>query len=119
MEVAEGIDREHIDEHGNEEYVREEANYVAGHVLQKVNGTHDYGNCIDAEHYHSSEHEPRKVIISSLRPLLSICMVLFLGRVKCLLNQEEYDSSDADQRDDAKEKDKQAEPDLDALRRHR
>ena len=42
MKVAESIDREHIDEHRNEEYVREEANCISWNILQEVNGAHDY-----------------------------------------------------------------------------
>ena len=82
MKVAESIDREHIDEHWNEEYVCEEADCITGYILQKVNGSHKYWHCIDAEHYHTSKHKIREVILSSLIPFLSVSIVLFLGRVK-------------------------------------
>ena len=42
MKVAESIDREHIDEHRNEEYVCEEANCIPWYILQEVNRAHDY-----------------------------------------------------------------------------
>ena len=82
MKVAESIDREHIDEHWNEEYVCEEANCIPRYILQEVNRAHDYWYCIDAEHYHTCKHKPREVMLGQSFPFLSLSNVMFLRRVK-------------------------------------
>ena len=82
MKVAESIDREHIDEHWYEEYVCEEANSISWYILYKVNRTHDNRYCVDAEHYHTSKHQPREEIFTSIVPLFCVHIVVSFRWVK-------------------------------------
>ena len=56
MQVAETVDAEDVDEHGDEQDVAEEADCVASHVAQEVDGPHDHGDQVDREHDDTSEH---------------------------------------------------------------
>ena len=50
MKIAEAIDGKDVDEHGNEQNIRDEADGVACKICQEIHGSQEHGNRVDREH---------------------------------------------------------------------
>lgn len=86
MQVAEAVDAEDVDEHGDEQDVAEEANRVATHVAQEVDGPHEHRDQVDRQHDDTSEHQWREIRIARRIPFFGIWVILFFWRVESFIH---------------------------------
>ena len=94
MQVAEAVDGEDVHEHGDEHNVGDEADQVAAHVREEVNGAHYYWNHVDGEHDDAAQDQDGKVCFAQCNPLLVFWKVFLFMRSKSLSAQVEDNPDD-------------------------
>ena len=86
MQIAHGVDCEHIGEHGDQEHIHDQTYTVADEIGQKVNWSIEERYQVDAQHDGSTQDKDREVVLGVIRITWVECLIY---RGVALLNRED------------------------------